>query len=205
MGWKDFYQEQVEKSTMQVREVPVTNIRIWGIQPHGNLARPDGMFFIIAGLTIFMGDPEQREVPNWDQPIIKEIGRGCVGLIKAKGEDKFLVQFKAEPGNITPGKVLPNSPLSASESNLKAAHGGKRPPFAEYAENPEIQWYAIPQDGGKYLGKVNKYSIIEVDPAKIAVPGNCLWVTKQDCREMLGAGLIPEHLLQVFGIMYLMF
>lgn len=196
MDWKQWFADQVAGSGMKVEEVPLVELAPdWAIQPSGNFARPDGKFWALVGVRVTMLK-DQREVTAWKQPLIKEVGEGAVVIIKARGEAKFLLQAKLEPGNDAKNRhVMLNAPLSASLSNLQAAHGGKQPPRAELLDQG-TQLVVTPQDGGKNIGKKNHYGWVEVDPAGVILAPNEWWFSIEEIREALREGLVAEHLCQ---------
>lgn len=182
-------------SSMTATPIPLTQVHGWGMAAEA-FCRPDGAFFGIVGVRVSVPKEGQREVPGWDQPMVKEDrGRGCVLLLKAAGEERYLVAAKAEPGYAVAGRVQLAPTLQASMSNLLAAHGGSRPPRAELLEGREPT-APIPQDGGRYWGKVNLYAVVEVDPATVAVAANERWCTRAELRAALRAGDVNEHLAQ---------
>lgn len=195
-NWRIWFDEQVKTSTMNVEKISLMNVEGWGMQDNGNFGRPDGKFFEITGVSIAAG--LGREVPRWGQPLIGEVGRGVVVVFKKIGSDSFLLQAKAEPGNSPDnGYLMLNATISASESNLQAAHGGRKPLHAELIDSVVLaDAIAIPQDGGKYLGKVNLYAVIRVDSDSIELGPNERWFTRGEMRKAMREGLIAEHLAQ---------
>jgi dTDP-4-dehydro-6-deoxy-alpha-D-glucopyranose 2,3-dehydratase len=69
---------------------------------HGNVRHKSGQFFGVEGVRIESGD--LREVASWDQPIYTQPeGGGILGMVareRAASGVEFLVQAKAEPGNL---------------------------------------------------------------------------------------------------------
>lgn len=194
-NWQIWYEEQIKKSQMDVKRIPLCDTEGWDMQADGDFGRPDGAFFKFVGTHISVGD-KQRELAAWDQPLVKEVGEGVVVVVKSKGQDLFLVQAKLEPGNNPDnGYIMLNAPLSASKSNLEAKHGGKKPPRAELY-NDKTQLCPLPQDGGKYLQKTNHYGWVEVDLEDIEIGENERWFSRSELREALVAGYVAEHLSQ---------
>jgi oxidase EvaA len=116
---------------------------------------------------------KEREVGEggWDQPMVTQIGfdGGLLGLLRKRidGIPHYLIEAKAEPGN--PDLVQISPTLQATFSNLKRAHGGKRPRFADLFEEPDKynatvhfkQWMS--EDGGRLHLKRNMGMMVEVD------------------------------------------
>ena len=204
--WKEWFQGQVENSTMKVTEISLLETAPdWRISVKTrNFSRADGEFFQYAGVSV--ETQGGREVRRWKQPIIKQPGIGYIIFIVSKGE--FLLQAKAEPGNDPKSGFLQlNAPLSASLSNLKGAHGGKRPPRAELLDGKKysLTKISVPQDGGKYLGKVNEYGFIRIEEKESVglLNANERWFKKEELTEALKEGLLADHLLQALSVYYL--
>ncbi|MFC1597922.1 NDP-hexose 2,3-dehydratase family protein [Patescibacteria group bacterium] len=196
--WKDWFTQQQGESTMNVEIIPVRDAEPWGLQEDGlRFGRPDGGFFNLVGLHVKVPKPGQREVPQWKQVILQETSVGAVVLIKAREQPLYLLATKAEPGNTTlPGHVTLVAPLQASRSNLEQAHGGDRPPRAELmGDKPQL--VDGPRDGGRFIGKVNGYAMVEVEKDTIVLRPNERWFTPHELLEAWHAGVLNEHLVHV--------
>ncbi len=200
--WENWLANQRKKSGMTVEEISLMSVdKPWGIQETGNYGRIPEAFFNIVGAKI----QADREVPAWSQPIIKEFGKGVVALVKSKieeGDTKFLLTARQEPGNSADKSYILLGPtIQASESNMSQAHGGKRPPFAELLDKcgNSVTWTELPQDGGKFLNKTNKYAVVEIiaeEAKKIVLPSNVRWFRESEIQAAFFKGEINEHLLQ---------
>ena len=133
-----------------------------------------------------------REVgkKGWTQPMIAKNPGGILGILmkKINGVPHYLLQAKAEPGNI--GKLQLSPTLQATTSNLLKAHGGKRPLFAEYfdeSNNPKIiyaKWQS--EDGGRFHLKSNYNMIVEVnEDEELVIPDYFIWVTLFQIKQLL--------------------
>jgi len=98
------------------------------------------------------------------------------------------LQAKAEPGNI--GKLQLSPTLQATTSNLLKAHGGTKPLFAEYFDEPKnakiiyAKWQS--EDGGRFHLKSNYNMIVEVDENEdIDMPDSFIWVTLFQIKQLL--------------------
>lgn len=155
---------------MQIEEIPIKEVKDWLIDPQtGDISHKSGEFFRVCGLRTSI--ISNREVAaGWDQPIVAQIGLdgGLLGLIRQRieGVPHYLIEAKLEPGNYKGYQLSPS--LQATFSNLKRAHGGKKPMFAEYFEDPASfnckvlydTW--LSEDGGRFLNKRNKGMLIEL-------------------------------------------
>lgn len=194
--WKDWLAKQRANSQMSATVVPLSEAQPWGLQDEGvRYGRPDRTFFNLVGVHVVA----QREVREWNQPLLQEVGEGVVVLLRSSSDaDHFLVAARQEPGNTTKaGQVLLGPPFQTSRSNLEQAHGGKRPPRAELLEGQEIKWMELTMDGGRYIGKVNRYAVVEVDPDSLTIADNERWCSRAELRETLLAGDLNEHLALV--------
>ena len=115
---------------------------------------------------------------------------GILGLLiqKKNGIPHFLVQAKAEPGNI--GKLQLSPTLQATTSNLLKAHGGTRPLFAEYFDEPTnvkiiyAKWQS--EDGGRFHLKSNYNMIVEINEnIELEIPDNFIWVTLYQIKQLI--------------------
>nr|MDA3834768.1 NDP-hexose 2,3-dehydratase family protein [Spirochaetales bacterium] len=82
--------------------------------------------------------------------------------------------------------------LQATFSNLKRAHGGKKPKFAELFENPEVnggtvlfdQWMS--EDGGRLHLKRNRGMLVEVDEEREIVLSDAFcWVSLYQLKSLI--------------------
>jgi len=182
-----WYLEQQSNCTMQITDIPLDSCREWYLDvSDGYIKHKTGDFFYVQGVRI--GQSSSREVGSagWDQPMITQVGYngGLLGLLRKKhdGVPHYLIEAKAEPGN--PDKVQISPTLQATFSNLKKAHGGKKPRFAEYFETPEImggkvlfdQWMS--EDGGRLHLKRNRGMLVEVaEDTELDLPQSFQWLS----------------------------
>ena len=187
----NWFKKKREESDMIVQEIGVNDLDKWNVdQTTGNISHISGGFFEIIGIKA--SNTFDREVgkEGWTQPIIAKNPGGILGLLtkKINGVTHFLVQAKAEPGNI--GKLQLSPTLQATTSNLLKAHGGTRPLFAEYFDNPKnakiiySKWQS--EDGGRFYLKSNYNMIVEVDEdEELEIPDSFLWVTLYQIKQLI--------------------
>ena len=167
---KDWFLQQQENCTMSFKDIPLFDCIGWSYnEKKGTFEHDSGEFFFVQGVRV-TNTKDREVVGGWDQPIVTQVGYngGILGLLRMKknGIPYYLIEAKAEPGN--PDKVQICPTLQATFSNLKQAHGGKKPKFAEFFETPEKvggkvvfdQWMS--EDGGRLHLKRNKGMIVEV-------------------------------------------
>ena len=122
---------------MTIEDIPLDECRGWSInEDSGWISHDSGEFFIVQGVRVALSS--NREVTGgWDQPMVTQVGfdGGLLGLLRKRidGVPHYLVEAKAEPGN--PDKVQISPTLQATFSNLKRAHGGNKPRYAEFLKD----------------------------------------------------------------------
>jgi oxidase EvaA len=145
-------------------------VRGWSRDQHGNVRHDSGQFFGVEGVRIESGD--LREVASWDQPIYTQKEGGILGLIARESEGsgvEFLLQAKAEPGNIGVLQLCPT--IQSTWSNIRRAHAGKRPPMLEVlaAEAGVRIVYRAEhnEEGGRFWRKSNENLIAFLDDERV--------------------------------------
>jgi dTDP-4-dehydro-6-deoxy-alpha-D-glucopyranose 2,3-dehydratase len=186
-----WFNKKREESDMIVEEIGVKDLQKWNIQEEtGNLFHDSKGFFEIIGVKV--SNTFDREVgkEGWTQPMIAKNPGGILGILmkKINGIPHYLLQAKAEPGNI--GKLQLSPTLQATTSNLLKAHGGKRPLFAEHfneSNNLKIiyaKWQS--EDGGRFHLKSNYNMIVEIkEDEKLDIPDYFIWITLYQIKQLL--------------------
>ncbi len=187
----EWFNEKRKKSDMKVEEIGIKELDKWEIEnDSGNIKHESGGFFEVIGVRV--SDTLDREVgkKGWTQPIIAKNPGGILGILmkRINGIPHYLLQAKAEPGNI--GKLQLSPTLQATTSNLLKAHGGLRPKFAEYFDEPKnakiiyAKWQS--EDGGRFHMKSNYNMIVEVDENEnLEIPDSFIWVTLYQIKQLL--------------------
>ena len=185
-----FYKKR-EESDMIVEEIGINDLDKWNVDSDtGNIKHDTGEFFEIIGVKA--SNTFDREVgkKGWTQPMIAKNPGGILGIImkRINGIPHYLLQAKAEPGNI--GKLQLSPTLQATTSNLLKAHGGAKPLFAEYfneENNPKTiyaKWQS--EDGGRFHLKSNYNMIVEVkEDEELKIPDSFIWVTLYQIKQLL--------------------
>ena len=187
----NWFNKKREESDMTVQEIGINDLDKWNVSSTtGNISHESKGFFEIIGVKV--SNTFDREVgkKGWTQPMIANNPGGILGLLMKKfnGIPHYLVQAKAEPGNI--GKLQLSPTLQATTSNLLKAHGGTKPLFAEYFDeekNPNIvyvKWQS--EDGGRFHLKSNYNMIVEVnEDEELTIPDYFIWVTLFQIKQLL--------------------
>ncbi len=187
----EWFKKKREESDMLVEEIPINDLDKWNVNDvSGDITHESGGFFEVIGVKV--SNTFDREVgkKGWTQPMIANNPGGILGILMKKINDipHYLLQAKAEPGNI--GKLQLSPTLQATTSNLLKAHGGIRPLFAEYFDEPKnakiiyAKWQS--EDGGRFHLKSNYNMIVEVDENEDSdMPDSFIWVTLFQIKQLL--------------------
>ncbi len=163
-----------------VEKVPLTGLRKWTFdKTTGDLGHDSRGFFSIRGLFV---KTNIGEVSEWSQPIIHQPEVGILGIItqKINGILYFLVQAKAEPGNINNYQISPT--VQATRSNYMRLHGGKATAYLEYFLDSKPREVLIDQlqseQGSRFFRKRNRNIVVRIkDNKKIKLKPNFFWLT----------------------------
>jgi dTDP-4-dehydro-6-deoxy-alpha-D-glucopyranose 2,3-dehydratase len=187
----EWFKKKREESDMLVEEISINDLDKWNVNDiSGDITHESGGFFEIIGVKV--SNTFDREVgkKGWTQPMIAKNPGGILGILmmKINGVPHYLLQAKAEPGNI--GKLQLSPTLQATTSNLLKVHGGNRPLFTEYFDEPKnvniiyAKWQS--EDGGRFHLKSNYNMIVEVDENKaLIIPDSFIWVTLYQIKQLL--------------------
>ena len=171
-----------------VEEVPLSDLRQWCFdQWTGDLCHESGGFFSIKGIQI---QTNVGPVKEWTQPIIDQPEIGVLGIIakKINGILYFLMQAKAEPGNINAFQLSPT--VQATRSNYLRFHGGKSIRYLEYFFDIKKSKVLIDQlqseQGARFYRKRNRNIVIQLhDDVHIDEHPNFRWLTLGQIKHLI--------------------
>ena len=187
----NWFNKKRKESDMTVQEIGINDLDKWNVSSTtGNISHESKGFFEIIGVKV--SNTFDREVgkKGWTQPMIANNPGGVLGLLMKKfnGIPHYLLQAKAEPGNI--GKLQLSPTLQATTSNLLKAHGGTQPLFAKYFDEEKnlntvyAKWQS--EDGGRFHLKSNYNMIVEVnEDEELVIPDYFIWVTLFQIKQLL--------------------
>ncbi len=52
------------------------------------------------------------------------------------------------------------------------------------------------QDGGRFLGKTNYYTVVDINPSDVALLANERWFSREELREAYFTGEMNQHLIE---------
>jgi len=160
----DWREERNGATFFEAELIPLKDVRDWSADADGNIAHKSGQFFGVQGVRIRAG---QREVGGWDQPIYTQPDGGVLAMIARETEAdgvQFLLQGRAEPGNLGPIQLAPS--LQCTWSNIRRAHQGKAPPLSELLDAPDVRTvYSAEhnEEGGRFWRKSNANIVLFID------------------------------------------
>ncbi len=168
--------------------IPLRSVKSWSVDAAtGNIVHASGEFFSIEGVRSRAGS--LREVSEWDQPIYNQKEGGILGILTevSDGVVRFLLHGKVEPGNIGNVQLCPT--LQATMSNLRRAHGGRRPALADYFLDDtltEIVYRAQHnEEGGRFWRKSNANELRLLRATHVFDDKQYVWVTLSQAKALM--------------------
>jgi dTDP-4-dehydro-6-deoxy-alpha-D-glucopyranose 2,3-dehydratase len=149
--------------------IGLDQVRDWSRDKQGNLRHKSGQFFSVEGARVESGDA--REVASWDQPIYSQLDGGVLGMVAREADTgiQFLLQATPECGNI--GVLQLGPTVQSTWSNIRRAHGGRRPPMLEviFAETGVRIVYRANhnEEGGRFWQKSNENVVAFLDDERV--------------------------------------
>jgi len=163
---------------LTVKRLPLDKIRDW-VEIDGEIRRPDGKYFSVIGVNVTI---ENREVTNWDQPMIKPSQEGLIAFIvrPINGAYHFLVQAKLEGGNFDIVELAPtvqcltgNYRIGSNEYSIKYINDVLDAPTSRVLFDSMQS-----EEGGRFFHEQNRNMIVEVDENfPLEVDSNYCWMT----------------------------
>ena len=127
---------------------------------------------------------------KWFQPLIHQKEEGILGIIKKQKSDKdyYLLQTKAEPGNINNIQISPT--VQATKSNYLRKHGGKKTIFLNYFLGKKknikiISSLKLSEQGSRFYQKKNRNILIEARKFNTTLKSSFRWLTKENIKYLL--------------------
>ncbi len=163
---------------LDIRHIGLNKVQNW-INDGNTISHEKGKYFSVIGVSV---EIENREVYNWDQPMIKPAQEGLIAFLvkKIHGVYHFLVQAKLEAGNFDIIELAPT--VQCLTGNYKKSHNEYEITFINDVldARPEQIWYSNYQseEGGRFYQEKNLNMIVEVrNDFSVEVPDNYFWMT----------------------------
>lgn len=158
--------------------IPLNSVSEW-YREDGKICRKDKKYFTVIGVNILI---ENREVANWDQPMIKPAQEGLVAFIVRliNGVYHFLVQAKLEAGNFDILELAPT--VQCLTGNYRTGHSDYSVPYIkDILDAPKdcvLMDTMQSEEGGRFFYEQNRNMIVEVNEQfPVVVPENYCWMT----------------------------
>lgn len=167
------------KTDLNIRKIDVLEIDGWYYDKN-EIIRNDNKYFKVIGVNVAIGD---REVVSWDQPMIKPMQEGLIGLVckEINGVIHFLIQAKMESGNFDLLEFAPT--VQCLTGNYRTGVNEYSVPFIEVivnAPNNRILYSAFQsEEGGRFFEEQNLNRIVKVvdELDEYTIPDNYCWMT----------------------------
>lgn len=165
---------------MTVDRIPLRSVAGWRCD--GNvIVHEDGKFFEVLGVSI---EAPTREVPRWDQPLVRSVGRGIIGFLcqQREGILRFLVRGLLEPGE---PRVRMGPTLQCIPDNHRPM-----PPFLNEIVHAPEGWLRFrtvqSEEGGRFYHDERLLVVVELPPeVHVETPANYMWMTLREIKEMI--------------------
>lgn len=180
--------EQAAAGTFEVTPIPFGDLRGWHFEEgSGNLRHVSGRFFSIEGLHV---RGSRTPAQGWRQPIIVQPEVGLLGIVAREfdGVLHFLMQTKAEPGNVNALQISPT--VQATRSNFTGVHQGRGIRFLDLFLVPGRARVLVDvlqsEQADWFLAKRNRNMVVEVGPdEELEAGGDYRWLTLGQIRALL--------------------
>lgn len=180
-----WYTQQKVDFEMSVTKKSLSKLEGWRITDYS--IENSERYFSVIGVKVSAGT---REVSSWMQPLIKddEIGMLAFAVKEINNVLHFLVQAKAEPGNIDIVELSP----SVSCSNYEHVMTQQVRPFLfDEMLNPAntILYDNLQSEEGGRFFKVQNRNMIVLINKEIELPSNYIWMTLRQAKEFMRYGM----------------
>lgn len=165
------------KYDLFIDKIPLADAKSWTVSDD-EISRDDGKFFKIIGVNVSISN---REVLNWQQPMVQPSQEGICGFIckKINGVVHFAVQAKLECGN---RDIIELAPTVQCLTGDYRASDSQRVPFLEYLLNAPkytILYDAFQsEEGGRFFCEQNRNLIVMAEEDfPVSLPDNYIWMS----------------------------
>jgi dTDP-4-dehydro-6-deoxy-alpha-D-glucopyranose 2,3-dehydratase len=183
----DWLQQRRDACELVVKPIPWQASKAWRFE-QGRLQHMTGGFFSVIGIR---ATANIRALDGLVRPIIDQPEVGILGFMvrRAGAANEWLIQAKAEPGNVGEVQLAPS--VQATRSNYTRLHGGAATHYLEFFTGSEAGATIVAdslqsEQGNRFLAKYNRNMTVLVDDRS---PDPCSadwrWAPAADVRAML--------------------
>lgn len=170
---------------MSAERVALAGVQDWKRTEY-EISHVEGKFFSVVAVSVLANS---REVTRWSQPMLTPARPGIAAFLvrRINGVPHVLVQGKPQPGLFDFFEVAPTVHcVNADYRNLPTSVW---PPFLDYvlsAPGERVRYSVLhSEEGGRFLNRENRYTIVEVDEDFDAPEGKTYrWVTPHQLKRM---------------------
>ncbi len=166
---------------MTANRVPLRSVEDWRLEGDV-LSHVTGRYFEVVGISV---EAPTREVPRWDQPLVRSVGRGVIGFLcqMRDGALRFLARGALEPGE---SQVRIGPTLQCIPGNHDAP-----PPFFDdivHAPAERVRFRAVQsEEGGRFYHDERTLVAVELpQDAAVDPHPDYRWMTAAELRHMIG-------------------
>jgi len=95
----------------------------------------------------------------------------------------FLLQLKAEPGNIPLIQWAPT--VQATKSNYERVHKGKATPYLKFFSEKKAEDVIASEQGSKFLNKFNRNAVLKISQKNTPINELYKWISTEKLKEYL--------------------
>lgn len=131
---------------------------------------------------------EDREVKNWEQPLVQALGRAVFGIFSCVDDEirKYLVRVRHEIGCFDSIELAPV--VQMEPSNPRNRLDGIETLFFEKLNEKDgvITDVVLSEEGGRFYHEENENVIIEIEKKEITtLPGDVFWLDYSTISELI--------------------
>jgi len=190
---QDWFNILKRKYFIKRKIIPLNKLKSWQFDK-GSFCYKNNKYFSIIGINV---KTNSREIPEWDQPIIKEKNLGLSGFIikKINSTYHYLVRFSLQPGIKRSGlsctvrtSNIVNCLNNNNYSNLMKYY------LKKYFINNYrgiIKYNKIQSDeGGRFFHSRSKNLIVQIgEKEKIKLDPNYIWMSHNQILHFVNRGI----------------
>jgi len=167
--------------TRNVQEVPLNQLPGWQIS-EDEIHHQDGLFFSVIQVKVHAGD---REVADWDQPLIATEHRGNIVLF-CKEEDgvlNFLFRAAPEIGTATGAELQPTICFD-NEGDTEIPNAIAR--LLNDENHVDRLRFEASDEGGRFYQCISQFDVLRLeDSVDPQLPDDYCWLTLAQIRELV--------------------
>jgi oxidase EvaA len=165
--------EIIQKNTLSKSLTKLSECKDWDCD-HSQISHKDGIGYTIFGVDV----SADREVANWQQPILQNERIGEINLLKCNlsGEDKYLVNMLPEAGAISGPQLAPT--LTCLDPWAITVQDNK---YKNFVRDCNLIWSAVhSEEGGRFYQNSNVYNLRYCTDPKYISDKHYMWLSIEE-------------------------